>query len=175
MRYFARALLRRPWLLSATLTLAIAASGMQASANVTGQVCDADSKYYCFSIDYTPNSGFVAVNTLNYTGGRGGASLGFQRYITALWRQDPSTGTWYNLRNNGGWCVDQSLVWCTDASMTAHNYSYGGYYVSDWADVQARDRHQNDIGGFFCSDVLDFHLSSPSGVWIEHSGSGGPC
>jgi len=133
----------------------------QVFANTTSTVCDpAPSKYWCFNVDYVPNSGYVNVEYLNFTGGLGGSADYFYVWRDEYWRQDPSTGTWYYLTGYA-----PSITY-TDSSLGQywHSLGNGGYFVSDWAEVSAQMRHhKSDNSGFFCGETQDFYLSSPSG------------
>lgn len=144
-----------------------------ASATTTPQVCDpAPSKYWCFSMQYTANSGYVSAEYLNFSGGLGGSADYFYVWRDEYWRQDPSTLTWYYLT---GYAPSG-----THSDTTLGQYWYtlgnGGYFISDWAEVSAQMRlHKSDNSGFFCGETQDFYLSSPSGAYTVNAGGGGPC
>lgn len=159
--------------------LSIALPAQPAAAATTPTVCDTSgpAKYWCFWADYTQNVSYVTVNNTRMTGGLGCSPLGgcgatqWQLFISSLWRQDPSSGTWFWLLDYGplGWRSDNP-IW---------TYSYGanpGYFVSANADIQMKARFVPYPSGsaLWCGDVIDFYLPPGGETWIR-SGQGAPC
>lgn len=147
----------------------------QTQANTTGDACDAlTAKYWCFHTDWTDFGTYVSVDTLHYFG-KTGAPVGFtqfERMEFNLYRQDPSTNNWYPLTafgSLGPFTDNCNNLWCDDHS------DYRGYYVSNWADAQTRDKHLQTNGTWWCYWSVDFHLTSPQGTWIETSSNQGFC
>lgn len=134
--------------------------------------CDPDSKYWCFKVDWTPYTGYVSVDTIEYTGGLGGGSTRYQALMERLYREDPSTSIDYLLTDYG------PTSWYTDNAINSifHNTS-PGYLVSDWAITVVQDKHQSNVSpyGYFCGDEVDFWLSGPSGPAEYETGGAGPC
>ena len=143
-----------------------------AVADTSSTVCDpAPSKYWCFNVSYVPNSGYVNMQYLNFSGGLGGSADYFYVWRDEYWRQDPSTGTFYLLT---GMAPSPTH---TDCCLTQPQYALGngGYFISDWAEIDAQMRHHSTLGGFFCGATQTFWLSSPSGPHVVDAGGGGPC
>lgn len=163
------------------LILSVAIPAQPASATQTSTQCDdpSNAKYWCFWADYTQNVSYVTVNNTRMTGGLGcyqfppfgcGATA-WQLFISSLWRQDPSTGTWYWLTDYG------PLGWRTESSLWSFTYGTNpGYYVSANANIQMKARFQPYPSGptKWCGDVIDYYLP-PGAETYFRSGQGAPC
>lgn len=145
-------------------------------------------KYWCVYVSFTNFGSYVSVDSANMKGATGnGGATSWRRYISSIWRQDPSTGTWYNLVNPAPdpnvappCCLYQPPVWYTDGSFASNHWVsvYSGYYVSNDATVQMRGQYQSNIQYpntgpvTWCSDGYDFNLTyNTYSVW----GRGAPC
>ena len=156
-----------------------------AYADQTATPCDIDYKYWCFYVSFRDLGNYVAVDSANMKGATGnGGATSWQRFITSLWRQDPSTGTWFNLINPAPdpnvappCCLGQPAVWYTDTSFASNHWVsvYNGYYVSDDATAQMRGRYQSNAptgAVAWCSNGYDFNLTwNFYQIW----GVGTPC
>lgn len=81
-------------------------------------------------------------------------AMGWQLLISSLWRQDPSSGQWYWLRDYG------PLAWRYES--TIWSFTYGadpGYFVSANANIQMKARFLPNVGTQkWCGDVIDYYL-----------------
>ncbi len=148
-----------------------------AGANFTPSECDSVPKYWCFTVYYTPNPGYVNVGFVSVTGGTGyGGAKSWQRYITSVWQNPPGTGTWYDLLDYApqpnvppGYLYTDPPTWYTDqtVNLTFAN-AFPNMNVSDNAVVQVRTRYESNVDPRpagqlayppWCGHGVDFHLS----------------
>lgn len=76
--------------------VALVTAPLVADAAYSGERCDdpATPKYWCFAVSWTGFTGYVSVDVIHYTGGKGGASPQFRADHETLWRNDPQSGLW---------------------------------------------------------------------------------
>lgn len=158
-------------IIAPALAFFLGVPGRPAEASLTSSKCPAECKYAEFQVEYVDYAGYIEVNVARVKGSIGGTypNSGFkswQRNIAALWRQDPGSGAWYNLYNSPPDVNAPSPVstysdppWYTNGQAISVDYNFGTYWVSDWADVQMKNRFQQ-LPGYtpvvVCSSVVDF-------------------